>query len=116
MELRLMARPLERFCRRGHDTTLAGRDANYYCKECRRESDRRRDPKRRALEPPRSRRGGKHSYPLEWERARVQRWLEITAEDPLDKGGTQERMREFGTRYERLEADVPTPDDETVDA
>jgi hypothetical protein len=113
MVVRVMARPLERFCRRGHDTILAGRDANYYCKECRRESDRRRDPKRRALEPPRPSRRGKHTsrHPIEWERARIQRWLEITAEDPLDKGGTQERMREFGTRYDILEADVPTPVD-----
>jgi len=108
-----MARPLERFCRRGHDTILAGRDANYYCKECRRESDRRRDPKRRALEPPKAQRGGKHSQPIEWERARVQRWLEIVAENPLDINikSTQLRGREFESRYEKLEAGVPTPVD-----
>jgi hypothetical protein len=105
-----------RFCKRGHDTELVGRDTNHYCKGCRRESDRRRGPKRRALELPRSGRQGKHSQrrPIEWERARIERWLEITTENPLDKGGTQERMREFGTRYERLEASVPTP--ETVNA
>ena len=50
-------------------------------------------------------------YPLEWERARVKHWLEIVSEDPLDINlkSTQRRMREFAWRYERLEAEVPTP-------
>jgi hypothetical protein len=109
-----MGRPLERFCKRGHDTEALGRDSNYYCKGCRRESDRRRDPKRRALEAARTSRRGKHTprYPIEWERARVERWLEIVRDDPrTNNKSTQLRGREFESRYEKLEAVVPTPVD-----
>jgi hypothetical protein len=141
-----------RYCIRGHDTFLVGRDKSDECKECRRLRDQRRDPeRRRALRrkggrsgPPKQRfcnrghdtfvmgrdansncnecRGHRNGLPgsprPEWERARVERWLEIVREDPLDISlkSTQLRGREFQTRYERLEADVPTPDDETVDA
>jgi len=113
-----MANP-KRFCKRGHDTDVRGRDVRGYCKECRREWDRRRDPKKRAeREADRTGRGyrGK-SHPLEWERARIERWLEIVSEDPMTTvHSTQLRGRQFGERYAMLEADVPTPDDETVDA
>jgi hypothetical protein len=109
----------KRFCKRGHDTDIVGRDGSKACKECRRAWDRRRKPERRALEPSRGNRRGKHKprYSLDWERARVQRWLEIAAEDPMTTmQSTQLRGQQFGERYERLEAGVPTPDDETVDA
>ena len=98
--------PKQRFCNRGHDTFLMGRDANSNCKECRR---------------PRP----KEDYKPAWERARVRRWLEIVSEDPMsyrqlipgNSGGNQTlRKREFEERYARLEASEPTPDDETVDA
>jgi hypothetical protein len=99
----VIGRPKERFCKRGHDTQEAGRiPSNGWCRACSQFSQNtggvgKKKPSR---------------YSLEWERSRVKRWLEITTEDPLDKrGGTQERMREFGARYERLEADVPTPVD-----
>jgi hypothetical protein len=70
---------------------------------------------------------GRHRprYSLEWERARVQRWLEIVAADPMsyrqtipgNSGGNQaKRKAEFEDRYALLEAGVPIPDDETVDA
>jgi len=50
-------------------------------------------------------------YSLDWERVRVQRWLEIVSDEPLDINlkSTQLRMHEFTRRYERLEAEVPTP-------
>jgi len=114
-----MGRQPEQFCRRGHDTFLVGRDASYECKECRRWRDRRRNPKRRALEAARGGRVPKKGYARpDWERARVHRWLEIVSDDPLDINlkSTQLRGREFDIRYARLEAEVPTPDDETVDA
>ena len=42
--------------------------------------------------------------------------MEIVRANPMSKGqGHHARMGEFKTRYERLEAAVPTPDDETVD-
>jgi hypothetical protein len=107
-----MAPPRERFCKRGHDTDVLGRDVRGYCKECRREWDRRRDPKKRAeREADRSGRGYKHTHPIEWERARVEQWLEIVSEDPLDINlkSTQLRGREFQVRYDRLEAVVPSP-------
>jgi len=55
--------------------------------------------------------GKNRPYPLAWERARVQRWLEIVSDDPLDINlkSTIRRMQEFTRRYERLEAEVPTP-------
>ena len=55
--------------------------------------------------------GKKKPYSLDWERARVQRWLEIVSDDPLDINlkSTIRRMQEFTRRYERLEAEVPTP-------
>jgi hypothetical protein len=55
----------------------------------------------------------KHTHPIEWERARVERWLEIVSDDPLDINlkSTQLRGREFENRYEKLEAVVPTPVD-----
>jgi hypothetical protein len=106
-----------RFCKRGHDTELVGRDTNYYCKGCRRESDLRRKRREREGRPAER---GKHSqrHPLEWERARIQRWSEIVAENPItaEFNGTLARKAAFGERYERLEAQIPTPDDEPVDA
>jgi hypothetical protein len=54
---------------------------------------------------------GKHKprYSLEWERARVERWLEIVRDDPMTNNkSTQLRGREFEDRYTRLEAEVPT--------
>jgi len=108
-----MANP-KRFCKRGHDTDDRGRDVRGYCKECRREWDRKRDPKKRAeREADRTGRGNQHNHPLEWERARVERWLEIVRDDPLDINlkSTQLRGREFQVRYDRLEAEVPTPVD-----
>ena len=55
--------------------------------------------------------GKSKPYSPEWERARVQRWLEIVSDDPLDINlkSTIRRMQEFSRRYERLEAEVPTP-------
>ena len=55
--------------------------------------------------------GKKKPYSLDWERARVQRWLQIVSDDPLDINlkSTIRRMQEFTRRYERLEAEVPTP-------
>ena len=106
----------KRFCKRGHDTITLGRDKNFYCKECRRENDRRRDPKRRALEARKTDRAHKKIQVSEWERARVQRWYDIVADDPIvaEFNGTLARAEAFAARYERLEAAVPTP--ETVDA
>jgi len=111
----MMGRPKEQICKRGHDTTLAGRDKRGQCSECRRESDRKRqritDPitKKRILE---ARRVRGYSHPLAWERARVTQWLEIVAEDPMEKpASTRARAKEFESRYERLEASLPTPVD-----
>jgi hypothetical protein len=106
----------KRFCKRGHDTDVLGRDIRGYCKQCRREWDRRRDPKVRAeREADRTGRGYGRMHPIEWERARVQRWLEIASEEPMTAmQSTQLRGREFGERYARLEAAVPTP--KTVNA
>ena len=106
-----MPRPKERFCRRGHDTDEAGRDIHGYCKECRRENDRHRE---RITDPSTGKRIRVKGYnhPIEWERARVERWAEIVRADPLDKRqGTNARGREFAIRYERLEASLPTPVD-----
>lgn len=111
--MRVMGRPKERFCKRGHDTTIAGRDLRGQCSECRRESDRRRrnpaDPitKERIRQ---ARRVRGYNHPIRWERARVACWLEIVAEHPMDRApSTQARGKEFETRYQRLEAEVPTP-------
>jgi len=59
----------------------------------------------------RSNRGKNKPYPPEWERARFEHWLEIVGDYPLDINlkSTILRMREFTRRYERLEAEVPTP-------
>jgi len=113
-----MGRQPEQFCRRGHDTFLVGRDASYECKECRRWRDRRRNPKRRALEAARGGRVPKKGYDRpDWERARVHRWLEIVTANPLTKQqSTIRRSEEFEELLAMLEADLPTPDDETVDA
>ena len=55
--------------------------------------------------------GKNKPYSLDWERARVERWLQIVSDDPLDINlkSTIRRMQEFTRRYERLEAEVPTP-------
>jgi hypothetical protein len=54
----------------------------------------------------------KHTHSIEWERARVERWLEIVTDDPMTNNkSTQLRGREFESRYEKLEAVVPTPVD-----
>ena len=105
-----MARPVERFCKWGHDTDIVGRDANFSCKECRRESDRRRSSKRSHAP---SKRGQNFSHTIEWQRARMERWLEIVSEDPLDINlkSTHLRSREFESRYQKLEASLPTPVD-----
>jgi len=90
-----MGRPLERFCKRGHDTHEVGRVRNGYCKTC-------------AYEGPYGK--SKPLHDLDWERVRVARWLEIVAEDPIDEvGGTHVRMKAFEARYARLEAEVPAP-------
>ena len=97
-----MTRPKERFCKRGHDTEEVGRIRKGWCRSCAEMAD--------AV-------GGitgksKHNHSLEWERARVIGWLEIVAEDPMDKpASTQARAKEFEVRYERLEASLPTPVD-----
>ena len=97
-----MTRPKERFCKRGHDTEEVGRIRKGWCKACAEMAD--------AV-------GGitgksKHNHSLEWERARVIGWLEIVAEDPMDKpASTRARAKEFEVRYERLEASLPTPVD-----
>ena len=102
-----MARPKERFCKRGHDTHEVGRVRKGWCKACAYLADTQGGIQ------------GKHkpTYSPEWTRARVKRWLEIVKEDPMErKGGTRLRVREFEERYERLEAAVPTPTTpETVD-
>jgi hypothetical protein len=57
-------------------------------------------------------RRGQHKprYTLEWERERVKAWYEIAAADPMpDSTGAVGRYAEFDTRYEKLEAVVPTP-------
>jgi len=94
-----MARPKERFCKRGHDTEEVGRIRKGYCKTC---------AEGGPYGPPR-----KHKpYSLEWERARVQRWLEIVKAEPLEKRqATTARTKEFESRYQRLEASLPTPVD-----
>ena len=38
-----VGRPLERFCKRGHDTEAVGRIRHGWCKSCAQESDKRRD-------------------------------------------------------------------------
>lgn len=97
-----MTRPKERFCKRGHDTEEVGRIRKGWCKACAEMAD--------AV-------GGitgksKHNHSLEWERARIVVWLEITASDPLQvTANTHRRKREFEVRYERLEASLPTPVD-----
>ena len=48
---------------------------------------------------------------LEWERARVAKWLEIVSVDKMEPNkSTQQRRHDFDKRYEKLEADVPTPE------
>ena len=96
-------RPKERVCKRGHDTDEVGRVPNNgWCRACARMAEARGGSIQ-----------GKHKprYTLEWERARVSRWLEIVRDNPLDINlkSTQLRGREFDRRYERLEAEVPTP-------
>ena len=58
-----------------------------------------------------SARGKNKPYSLEWQRARIECWLKIVSDDPLDINlkSTIRRMQEFTRRYERLEAEVPTP-------
>ena len=97
----MTGRPKERFCKRGHDTQEAGRiPSNGWCRACSQFSQNtggvgKKKPSR---------------YSLEWERSRVKRWLEIAAADPMiENKSTQQRGREFDMRYERLEAEVPTP-------
>lgn len=67
-----------------------------------------------------SRRGKTTPYPLEWERARVERWVQLIAANPMSyrlqipghSGGSQsKRKAEFEERYAILEAEVPTPVD-----
>jgi hypothetical protein len=54
----------------------------------------------------------KHTHPIEWERARIIQWLEIVRENPMTNNkSTQLRGREFESRYEKLEAVMPTPVD-----
>lgn len=112
-----MGRPKERFCKRGHDTEKVGRMNKGWCKACdaaKRSADAeyRRELRRLAAQGLRrpKRKPSRHSP--EWERDRVKRWLEIATEDPMSKRqGTTARNREFEARYQRLEADLPTPVD-----
>ena len=95
-------RPKERFCKRGHDTHEVGRVPNNgWCRTCAQAAGRNGGSIQ-----------GKHKprYTLAWERKRVKEWLEITRDNPMSNpNGNTARMREFETRYERLEAEVPTP-------
>jgi hypothetical protein len=100
-------RPRERICKRGHDTEEVGRVPNNgWCRACARMAEERGGSITGKL---------KHNHPIEWERARVERWLEIVRDDPLtldiNLKSTQLRGREFQVRYEKLEAVVPTPVD-----
>jgi len=100
MELRLMGRPLERFCKRGHDTHEVGRIRKGWCKACAYIADANGGV------------GGKPKlgHDPEWTNARVARWLKIVEEDPIAEGATtQGRFKAFNDRYARLEAEVPTP-------
>jgi hypothetical protein len=104
----MTGRPRERICKRGHDTEEVGRVPNNgWCRACAKIAE-----ENGGLIP-----GGKYRrqspYTLEWERARVERWLEIVRDNPLDINlkSTQLRGREFQVRYDRLEAVVPTPVD-----
>ena len=106
-----MGRPLERFCKRGHDTHEVGRIRKGWCKACAQAADAAALAAERAKT---MRREHRPTKPLlhdpEWERARVTRWLEIAAADPVpEKTGSVGRMKEFEARYKRLEAEVPTP-------
>jgi len=95
----MMGRPKERFCKRGHDTEEVGRVRKGWCKSCAYLADATGgiNPQKPRQTP-------------EWERARVHRWLEIAASDPLQvTSNTHKRKKEFDIRYERLEAGVPTP-------
>lgn len=95
-----MGRPLERICKRGHDTHEVGRIRKGWCKACALASDAAGGGQGKQV--PR--------YSLEWTRARVARWLEIVADDPIDvPAQTAARKREFEARCARLEADLPTP-------
>jgi len=95
-----MGRPLERFCKRGHDTHEVGRYRDGTCGLCKKIHNRGGSVE------------GKSKPPAdpEWERARVARWLEIVEEDPIAEGATtQGRFKAFDERYARLEAEVPAP-------
>ena len=96
-------RPKERFCKRGHDTEKVGRVPNNgWCRTCARMAEQA---------------GGsitgnrKFSHSVEWERLRVAKWLEIVSVDKMEPNkSTQQRRHDFDKRYEKLEADVPTPE------
>ena len=93
-------RPLERFCKRGHDTEAVGRIRKGWCKACADIADAAGGV------------GGKQKpgHSPGWHRDRVNRWLEIITDDPMDEPqGTHARLLEFETRYARLETEVPTP-------
>jgi hypothetical protein len=100
-----IGRPPERFCKRGHDTWELGRvPKNGWCRGCARMAESMGG----------SITGGRVSKapkrPLRWQRARVAKWLEIAAADPLEPTtNTHARLAQFERRYARLEAEIPTP-------
>jgi len=109
-----IGRPLERFCKRGHDTHEVGRVSKGQCRAC--HNARQAEVRERLRLLREAAAAGvmpKEPKPKpspEWERDRVHRWLEILTDDPMDKPhGTHARLKEFETRYERLETEVPTP-------
>jgi len=109
-----IGRPLERFCKRGHDTHEVGRVSKGQCRACHNARQAEVRERLRCLREAAAAgvmpKEPKPKPSPEWERDRVHRWLEIIAEDPMSqRNGNTARMKEFEARYERLEVEVPTP-------